>query len=324
MPAQRPDAPATHPAPHAAPPFRAWADLTLAMVIVGSSVVAGKYMIVELPIFLASALRFAFAAALIVPLQYIMEGWPRVSRRSLCIMAAQAACGGFLFNVLLLSGLRTTTAAAAGIITSTTPAAMGLMGLVLMGERPTRRGLAGIVLAVGGVLAVNLHGIGDGLGGSTLAGNMLVLGAVLAEAAFLLLRKTVPEPLSPLAVSTLMTVFGLVFFTPAALYQAQGFDFGAVGAGSWLTVAYYGVVVTVAAYLFWFSGVTQVSAQTAGVFTAVMPVSAVVLSALVLGEAITAGHLAGAGLVLGGIWCISRTPNDGAATRKDRTAARQT
>lgn len=294
----------TRPAP-AALPFHAYLDLTLAMVIVGSSVVAGKFMIAELPLFLASALRFAFAAALIVPLQIILEGWPRVSGRSLGIMLVQAACGGFLFNVLLLKGLASTSAGVAGIITSTTPAAMACIAVLFLGEKPTRHALAGIVLSVAGVAAINLQGVSGGFGGSALWGNLLVLGAVVAESLFLLLRKTVPEPLSPLAVSTLMTVFGLALFTPAALYEARGFDFTTVSPASWCTVAYYGLVVTVAAYLFWFSGVTKVGAGTAGVFTAVMPLSAVTLSALILGEAMTLAHLAGAGLVLGGIVCIT-------------------
>lgn len=313
-----PDAPgrpcrerASQPTP-AAPPLGAYASLALAMVIVGSSVVAGKMLVAELPVQLASALRFACAAAVLVPLLLVREGWPRVSARSLAVMLAQAACGGLLFNVLLLQGLRSTSAGAAGIITSTTPAAMACIAFLLLGERPTRRALAGVALSVLGVAAINLHSVMDGPGGpggpggAALGGNLLVLGAVLAESLFLLLRKAVPEPLSPLAVSTLVTVFGLALFAPGALVEARGFDFAAVGAASWATVAYYGLVVTVAAYLLWFRGVTRVGAGTAGIFTAVMPVSAVGLSALVLGEALGWGHLAGAGLVLAGIWCICR------------------
>jgi drug/metabolite transporter (DMT)-like permease len=276
------------------------------MVIVGSSVVAGKLLVATLPVHLASALRFGCAALVLVPLLLAREGRPRVSARSLAVMLAQAACGGLLFNVLLLQGLRTTSAGAAGIITSTTPAAMACVAFLLLGERPARRTLAGVALSVLGVAAINLHGAAQGAQGAALGGNLLVLGAVLAESLFLLLRKAVPEPLSPLAVSTFMTVFGLALFAPGALLEARGFDFAAVDAASWATVAYYGLVVTVAAYLLWFQGVTRVGAGTAGVFTAVMPVSAVGLSALVLGEAPGWGHLAGAGLVLAGIWCICR------------------
>ena len=74
----------------------------------------------------------------------------------------------------------------------------------------------------------------------------------------------------------------------------------------WLTVAYYGVFITVFAYLFWFAGITKVPASTAGIFTAVMPVSALVLSALVLAEPIGWPQLVGCGFVLCGIVLISK------------------
>lgn len=288
--------------------FRAYIDLSLAMIIVGSSVVAGKLMVLDLPIFLASGLRFAFACAILVPVLILREGLPRLSMRSISIFVIQAVCGTFLFNVLLLQGLKSTGAASAGIITSTTPACMGVISFVFLKEKLQSRTVIGIALSMAGVMAINLVGLDDAHGApvSDLAGNLLVFGAVVAESLFLLLRKTVPEDISTLGTATLMSVFGFLLFLPFGLYQAQGFDFGSVSSSSWLVVAYYGVFITVLAYIFWFRGVVRVSAGTAGVFTGIMPVSALVLSALVLGEPLTLAHISGCALVLGGIWLICR------------------
>ena len=96
----------------------------------------------------------------------------------------------------------------------------------------------------------------------------LVLGAVVFESLFLLLRKTVPEPLSPLAVSTVISLYGLLWFLPGGIVEAASTDLSAVSMAGWLTVGYYGVFVTVLAYLFWFAGIVRVAAATAGVFTA--------------------------------------------------------
>ncbi|MEF2229991.1 MAG: DMT family transporter [Pseudodesulfovibrio sp.] len=282
--------------------------LTLAMVLVGSSVVAGKVMVAELPVFLASALRFVLALAILLPLIRWREGGlPRISARSWLRLGVQSLCGSFLFTVFLLWGLTHTGPSSAGIITATTPACMGLIAWLFLGERPTRRTGTGITLSVLGVLAINLVRAGGRVSGSDpLAGNLLVLGAVAFESLFLLLRKTVPEPLSPLAVSTVISFFGLLWFLPMGIVEAATTDLGAVSATGWLTVGYYGVFVTVLAYLFWFAGITRVGASTAGVFTAVMPVSALALSALVLGEPVGWPQLAGCGMVLGGIFLLSR------------------
>ncbi|QGY39975.1 EamA family transporter [Pseudodesulfovibrio cashew] len=288
-------------------PILPYIYLSLAMIIVGSSVVAGKLMVAELPVFLASALRFALALVLLLPILYWREGGlPRLSRRSWLLMGAQSLCGSFLFTVFLLFGLRYTGPASAGVITSTTPACMGLMAWLFLGDRPSAKTGAGIGLSVLGVAAINVAGQG-GTGGTTpLVGNALVLGAVVFESLFLLLRKTVPEPVSPLAVSTIISLFGLAWFLPVGGWELFFTDLGAVSATGWFTVIYYGACVTVLAYLFWFAGITRVQASVAGVFTAIMPVSALVLSMLVLGEPVGWPQLAGCGCVLGGIVLISR------------------
>ena len=288
----------------------AYLNLSLAMVLVGSSVVAGKVMVDELPVFLASALRFALALAILLPLVKAREGGlPRLSRRTWAKLAVQSLCGSFLFTVFLLYGLTLTGPASAGIITSTTPACMGLIAWLFLRDRPSRRVLAGIVLSMAGVLVINLVGAApsSGPGGANpLLGNFLVLLAVLFESLFLLIRKTVPEPMSPLAVSTIISLFGLLWFLPMGVVEAARADLAAITPLGWLVVFYYGAFVTVLAYLFWFAGITQVPPATAGVFTAIMPVSALALSALVLGEPIGWQQLTGCACVLGGIVLISR------------------
>lgn len=286
----------------------AYINLTLAMVLVGSSVVAGKLMVDELPVFLASAMRFVLALIILIPIIKLREGGlPRISARSWWMLALQSLCGSFLFTLFLLYGLTQTSPASAGIITATTPACMGLIAWLFLKDRPSMRTGLGIALSVLGVLVINMVQGGGVSGSNPLLGNLLVLGAVLFESIFLLVRKTVPEPLSPLAVSTIISLFGLLWFLPMGAYEAWTTDLAAISVTGWLTVFYYGAFVTVLAYLFWFAGITKVAASTAGVFTAVMPVSALVLSALVLGEPIGWPQLTGCGCVLGGIVLISRS-----------------
>lgn len=287
--------------------FIPYLNLTLAMIIVGSSVVAGKLMVAELPVFLASALRFLLALLILLPILYIREGGlPRLSRRSWLTLGGQSLCGSFLFTVFLLYGLNHTGPSSAGILTATTPACMGLIAWLFLKDRPNRRTALGIALSVMGVVTINLVGSEGGVSGpDPLLGNALVLGAVVFESLFLLMRKTVNEPLSPLAASTIISLYGLVWFLPVGAYEMTTTDLATVSLTGWLTVAYYGAFVTVLAYVFWFAGITRVAASTAGVFTAVMPVSALVLSVLVLGEPVGWAQLTGCGCVLASILLIA-------------------
>ena len=78
---------------------KAVAALVAAMILVGSSVATGRVLVATLPIHFASLLRFALASLVLAPLVLVREGrLPRLSRRSLAIVFAQALCGSFLMG----------------------------------------------------------------------------------------------------------------------------------------------------------------------------------------------------------------------------------
>lgn len=288
--------------------LKAYCCLSAAMVIVGSSVVVGRIAALRLPVFLALGLRFAVACLLVLPLLRRREGGlPRLSVRHWAVLFGQTFCGVFLFNVLLLHGLRLTGAATAGIMTSTTPAWMGILALAFLGERPGGRAWLGILLSVAGTLAVTFQGAAPDATqeAQPLLGGLLALGAVLGEACFLLLRKALPASLSALGAAAAVSLLGLAQFLIPALWQAAAFDWSSLAFRDLVLLLYYGAVVTVLAYVLWFAGVVRVPAGTAGVFTGIMPVSALVLSWAVLDEPLGWRHAAGCAAVLGGIALLS-------------------
>ncbi|MEH0020518.1 MAG: DMT family transporter [Desulfobacter sp.] len=276
----------------------AYLNLGLAMVIVGSSVVFGKIITKEFPVFLASGIRFAIASVCILPLLVKIENHPfRIGKKDMIRLIGMAFCGQFVFTALVLLGLRYTSAIEAGIITSTSPAMMTLVAFVLFREHPGAWRTVAALLAVGGILSVNGLATGDSsLETGHMAGNLMMVGAVFGEAFFLLMRKQISPAVSNMALTAYLCFAGFLMFLPFAAYQAVGFDFGNVSAGAWWSMIYFGAVFTVLSYLLWFRGVSRISGATAGIFTAFMPVSGVALSCIFLKETFTVAH--GVGIVL--------------------------
>jgi drug/metabolite transporter (DMT)-like permease len=287
----------------------AYLEMALAMVIVGGSVVAGKLIVASFPVFLASGLRFAIGSLILVPLLIKVEnGFGLITKKDWLVMFFQAFTGVFLFSIFLLYGLKFTSAAEGGIITSTTPAAVGLISILFLRERLTLNSSLGISFAVLGILTVNVLGttLAAARGTAPLLGNLLILAAVIGEALFIVLGKVSTQSVSPLTTATGVNVLGLFMFLPFFIYEASFFDFLAVRLADWLPILYYGVFLTVIAFILWFQGVSKVPASTAAVFTGIMPVSAVLLSYLVLNEPFSWAHVAGGLFVLLGIGFITR------------------
>ncbi len=291
---------------------RAYVELSLAMIIVGSSVVVGKLVVATFPVFLASALRFAIASLILVPLLWQRESIGlTLTRRDWSILFLQAFTGVFLFSIFLLYGLKFTNAAEAGIITSITPAVVGIISFLFLKEYLSTYKVLGIGFAVGGVILINVLGatLDTAHGSLPLLGNTLVFGAVVGEALFTIFRKTASNKVSSLRMATVVSVIGLLLFLPLAVFEAAAFDFSAVSWAEWFPILYYAIVVTVIGFILWFQGVQKVPASTAAVFTSIMPVSAVLLSYLILQEPFAWSHIWGGLCVLIGLILIVRKPS---------------
>lgn len=275
----------------------------LAMLGVGSTVVVSKTIAAGLPPFSATALRFAIAFPVFVIVMRVQRvRWPRLRGRDVWLVIAQAGAGSVGYTVFLISGMKLASAADAGVVAGTLPAVSALVAVLALGERPAPALLGAIALATAGVLActVRFDALMGARGAASLAGNLLVFAAVLCESLFILLNRKLSRPVDALPLSALMSGIGLaVAIVPACFEKPWTLPFDA---GAFAGVVYYALVPTVAGFVLWYAGAARISGAEAGLMTAVVPVSAVALAALVLHEPITGAQLAGVACVLGAVW----------------------
>ena len=271
-----------------------------AMSLAGSSVVVGKMLVASVPVFLAAFGSLLVAFACMIPLMYGRFSEVRLlTGREWLYLFLQGLCGIVLFRVFTLYGLRLTGAMQAGIITGTTPAVLALLSLVLLRERLSVRGAAGVALAMAGCLVINAFAAEEG-GESSLAGSLLVGAAVGCEALFTICRKRIARSVSATVNTAVLIFCSLVLLAAPAAWDLCCLT-EAVPPAALLAILYYGVFATVVAYLLWTSAVGRVSGATAGAATAAMPASSVLLAVFLLGEPLHPHHLAGCLLIAAGI-----------------------
>lgn len=277
--------------------YLAYACLALAMLLVGSTVVVSKLLAHVLDPFLTTALRLALALpCFLVLLRLSGQRWPRLTRRDGYLLLAQAAAGSVGYTVLLIVGLRYTSAADAGVILGALPLVAAALSILLLGERPSRRLLAALALASAGLATITLQP--GGARGAWL-GNLLVLLAVSCEALFILLNKALRTAMTPLALSTALSTLGLLLSLPLALPALS--ELATLSLPALLALLYYALLPTVAGFLLWYTGASRVSASEASLFTTLLPVSALLLAVTLLDEELTTRQLLGLGGVLLGL-----------------------
>lgn len=291
----------SRPEPLSAIPWLAYASLALSTSLVGSYVGLSKLLVLVFPVFLLAWLRFGMAAVFMLPWLRRAPHEPRLDGRTRGLLFLESFLGNFLFSVCLLYGLRASSAVVAGVILAGIPAAVALLSRIVLGERIAPRVAAGIALSVAGIALVALGRSGDAMAGTSTWGALLVLGAVLCEACYVVIGKRLTQDLPPRRISALINLWGLVLVTPLGLWQAMSFDFAAVQPGSWGLLLFYALAASMVTVWLWMYGLQQVPAARAGVFMVFLPVATALVGLLWLGESISLLQTLAYALALAGV-----------------------
>ncbi len=275
------------------------------MALVGSNVGLGKSIIAEVPVLLFALLRFLIAIVCLSP-WYRPARMRQVSRAEWLNLFLMAFFGTFMFTLLMLGGVRLTSAMAAGVITSTIPATVAILSWLWLRERLSRRTVMSVLLAVSGIAVLNIArgggGHGDSAGGSgALIGNLMILGAVVCESIYVILSRRLSQTLAAIEICAYTHLIGGALMLPLGLVPLLTFDFGSVGTTTWAMLLWYALSASVFSFWLWMKGIRHVPAQLAGVFTSVLPVAAAVYGIVVLGEQPGWAHGVALACVLAGI-----------------------
>jgi drug/metabolite transporter (DMT)-like permease len=283
-----------------APPWLAYAALAASMVLVGSYVGLSKPLVGVFPVFLLAWLRFGIAALAMPHWLRRGPGEPVLSPRERRLLFWESFLGNFGFSICMLFGVAATSAVAAGVVMAALPATVALLSWALYRERIGRRMGAAIACAVLGIGALALLRGGPAAPGPWW-GYVLLLGAVVCEASYVVIGKQLTAAVSPRRISALINLWGLALVTPFGLWQAWSFDFAAVGAGHWTLLVYYALAASMVSVWLWMRGLQQVPAAQAGVFSVLLPVTAALVGVLGLGEAFGLRHALAFALALTGL-----------------------
>lgn len=285
----------------------AYACLALSMALVGSYVALSKPLATIFPVLLLAWLRFGIGGVAMLHWLKKPAGEPPLTTRTRTLLFLESFLGNFLFTLCMITGVKLTSAVSAGVILAAIPAAVAVLSWGFLRERIAPRVWAGVVCAVLGIILVALSK--QPLEAPALPaapplawlGNLLLIGAVLCEASYAVIGKALTGQLSPRRISALINLWGFALSTPFGLWLAWRFDFSAVPAATWALLVFYALAACMWTVWLWMTGLKNVPAAQAGVFTVLLPVSAAAVGVVVLGERLGTLQLLAYGVALTGV-----------------------
>ena len=289
----------------------------------GATWIAGRVAVSEASPLAIASWRFLLAALVLGTLLVLREGWPRWSRDEWLTLVAMGASGIFLYNVCFLYGMTMIQAGRGALVVALTPALIAASDWLLFGAPMSPTKALGITLAAFGCLLVVTNGHPTLLfAGEVGVGEWLIIGCAALWAIYTFVGRRGTRSLSPLAMTFGASVTGWVMLTLAALLQGSLFAMDAATWRGWGAIAFLGLFGTALAFTWFAEAVQRIGATRSAAFINLVPVSAVVLGAVILGERLGVAVLSGGALVITGVYITNRAGAKlaAAAHLKEKTA----
>ncbi len=228
-----------------------------------------------------------------------------IKRKDVKYLLFMAVCEPCIYFIFEAKALELTSASQAGLITAMLPLMVALGATVFLKERISRQTVVGFLIAISGACWLSLAGEKSVSAPNPLLGNFLEFLAMVAATGYTLSLKHLSARYSALFLTAVQTWVGALFFSlflihpdislPRVWYPTPA-----------LAVLYLGSFVTLGAYLFYNYGVSKIPASQASAFVNLIPVFAVILGFIILGERFVPSQYVASLVVLVGVFISQR------------------
>jgi drug/metabolite transporter (DMT)-like permease len=297
--------------------------LTFSVVLWGGSFAAMRQSIGEIGALGLMSLRSAVAAIVLVPfvpgfLKMLSSSWKKGDTGLLLLTVLLQPCLYFLFEA---NALKFTTASQAGLVSATVPVLTAFGAWIVLKEPISGRTLAGIAMAVAGIVVITFGGSAGSGASRPLLGNVLEFAAMICAAGNLVAVRGLSKRYNTWLLTAMQIYAGALFFLPGLIPVIRSsIRFSAL---PWLPIFYLGVASSIVAFGLYNWGMGRVPAARASSFINLVPVVAAFGAWLFLGETLSPIQMIGGAVVILGVLLSQQRPKHPAAAIADITDAGQ-
>lgn len=280
-----------------------WGQLVLLGALWGGSFFFGRIAVAEIPPLALVLYRVSIAAL-------VLHLWLRL--RSISFAPVLSQPGAFLSLALLnnvipfsliFTGQTEIGAGLASVFYATTPLWTILAAnLLTQDEKLSASKLAGVGIGIAGAAVMIGPGLLANLGGPAWA-KFAVIGAAVSYAFAVVYAKRF-KGISPTVVATGQLTAATVLMMPIVFSLYSPAEIVAADVSIWIAVLVLAILTTAFAFILYFDLIASAGATNASLVTLLVPVSAIVLGTVFLGERLEPFELAGMILILASLVII--------------------
>ncbi len=281
---------------------------TMVLLWAGNYIVA-KIVLRELPAVLLVALRTVISGFIIAPFFFrrFMRAEERLGWRNIGAVAALGFFGITMNQFCFVMGIGRTTVTHSAIIMATIPVWVLLLATVLGMERITAAKMAGMSLAISGVVVLQAFRPEYAAASKpTVLGDFFVLLCALLLASMTTLAKRW-MPHEGVSIVAAGYISGAIVVAPVIWWECRTFDLRSITPAAWAGVFYMAGFCSVICYAIYNYSLRHIAASRVAATQYLQPFLATLLAVVILGERITAPVVAAGGIIIAGVYVAERS-----------------
>lgn len=262
-----------------------------------------KLALVEISPLVFTSLRHIGATIVLLLVLAVRRVPLNLSRREWVIIIGLGLIGITIHQPLAMFGIAYTTAGNAGLLLSSTPVFVALLNHLFRWEHVERRGWLGIGISFLGLASViGADGSGFSLTNSTLPGDLICLAGAITWALYTVLVQPLLKRHDSGNLSAVIILTGTIPLLAISIPSFVVQNWTAISPGAWTGVAYSFLVSIALGSLIWNWGIQKLGGARASMYNNLSPAVALAAGALFLGDQLTPLRVAGAVIVILGIY----------------------
>ena len=290
--------------------FRTYFSLVFTMLLWGGTFIAGRILADSVTPVDSAFLRFFIASTALIPVVLFTEKKLTVPPVKCWIpLLLLGMTGIFAYNICFFYGLQHITAGRAALIIASTPLAITLFAAIFLEEKITPFKLLGVFCCLTGAILVISNGHPQRLfAGGFGPGEKALLGCVASWTTYSLVGRQVLKTMTPLTSVLYSSIIGTVLLAIPAMQHGVMSQLPDISGLNWFSLSYLGIGGTAMGFSLYYQAIHKIGAARTGIFINLVPVFSVLLSWLILEEAIKPIVIIGGLLILSGVSLTNYVP----------------
>ncbi|MEH7438139.1 DMT family transporter [Neobacillus drentensis] len=278
---------------------------TMSISFWGVSFVSTKAVLGKLDPYSLLVLRFGIGALFLLLLLLVLRTRMFISLKHMPHLIILGILGVFVHQVLQATALLTIDASSAGWLISFSPIFTVILSLLFLHEKISYTKVAGMVLAITGVLLVTTTRSGHSFQLAMNIGFFLMILSTLNWAVYSVLLRSLKLPYPPLLVTFYMSLLGLILTTPYIIRNRGWESLSLLTHTEWAHLLFLGIFVSGIAYWYWGKALEVLEASKVSMFLYLEPITTLIAAVLLLQEKILLISVAGGIIIIIGVIIVN-------------------